>query len=174
MCKLTFFAPYWLDNRTGLDLVFTDHQSAPQSPLLLGTRLPWERTNVYCPGTVPHCTTVSMPPPSQIGLSALSACHAGLPWHHSITINACRPGAMAAPKVSLNLSVPQGSNKRHIVMRPCICAASESCLVLHGCSCSSSACRCRLLSLLRTRSGQAVKQGAMRMRQPEELQRNLA
>ena len=50
MCKLTFYAPYWLDNRTGLDLVFTDHQSAPQSPLLLGARFPWEVTSVYCPG----------------------------------------------------------------------------------------------------------------------------
>ena len=61
MCKLTFFAPYWLDNRTGLDLVFTDHQSAPQSPLLLGTRLPWERTNVYCPGMENTADHVSHP-----------------------------------------------------------------------------------------------------------------
>ena len=62
MCKLTFFAPYWLDNRTGLDLVFTDHQSAPQTPLLLGARVPWETTGVYCPGVHPdqHNVLVTM------------------------------------------------------------------------------------------------------------------
>lgn len=50
LCRLTFFAHYWVDNRTGLDLSFHDHQSAPKSPVLLGARLPCDTTSVLAPG----------------------------------------------------------------------------------------------------------------------------
>ena len=45
-----------------MTLVFTDHQSAPQTPLLLGARVPWETTGVYCPGVHPdqHNIIVTM------------------------------------------------------------------------------------------------------------------
>ena len=50
LCRLTFFAPYWVDNRTGLDLVFHDHQSAPKSALLFGARVPFDTTSVRVNG----------------------------------------------------------------------------------------------------------------------------
>lgn len=50
LCRLTFFASYWIDNRTGLDLMFHDHQSAPQSPILLGARVPFDTTSVRVNG----------------------------------------------------------------------------------------------------------------------------
>ena len=39
-----------MDNRTGLDLVFHDHQSAPKSPVLLGARIPFDTTSVRVNG----------------------------------------------------------------------------------------------------------------------------
>ena len=50
LCRLTFFAPYWVDNRTGLPLAFKDHASAPKSPILLGARIPFDTTSVRAPG----------------------------------------------------------------------------------------------------------------------------
>lgn len=51
LCRLTFFAAYWIDNRTGVNLAFKDHLSAPKSPLLLGARVPFDTTSVRAPGT---------------------------------------------------------------------------------------------------------------------------
>ncbi|KAK9800258.1 hypothetical protein WJX73_008605 [Symbiochloris irregularis] len=51
LCRLTLFAAYWLDNRTGLDLSFQDHESAPRAPILLGARIPCDTTSVLAPGS---------------------------------------------------------------------------------------------------------------------------
>ncbi len=50
LAKLTFFASYWIDNRTGMDLVFQDHAAAPPNPLLLGARMPGACAQVLVPG----------------------------------------------------------------------------------------------------------------------------
>ena len=52
LARLTFFASYWIDNRTGLDLLFQDHAAARHLPLLLGARLPYAFAPVLVPGTV--------------------------------------------------------------------------------------------------------------------------
>ena len=49
ICDLTFFVPYWVDNRTSLDLVLRDHESAPRQPLLLGLRNPQGYSEVRAP-----------------------------------------------------------------------------------------------------------------------------
>ena len=53
MCKLTLFAPYWLDNRTGTDLIFHDKLSAPGRAMLLGGHFPWDHGVVRAPGERP-------------------------------------------------------------------------------------------------------------------------
>ena len=50
LAKLTFFASYWIDNRTGMDLVFQDHAAAAPNPLLLGARMPGAFAQVLVPG----------------------------------------------------------------------------------------------------------------------------
>ena len=55
MCKLTLFAPYWLDNRTGTDLIFHDKLSAPGRAMLLGGHFPWDHGVVRAPGEGPDC-----------------------------------------------------------------------------------------------------------------------
>ena len=59
LCRLTLFAPYWVDNRTGMDLSFHDHMSSPKSPLLLGARIPYDTTSVMAPGE--HLPLASLP-----------------------------------------------------------------------------------------------------------------
>ena len=59
LCRLTLFAAYWLDNRTGLDLSFQDHESAPRAPILLGARLPCDTTSVLAPGDA-CCMTATL------------------------------------------------------------------------------------------------------------------
>lgn len=52
LARLTFFAAYWIDNRTGVDLLFQDHAAARHLPLLLGARLPYAFAPVLVPGVV--------------------------------------------------------------------------------------------------------------------------
>ncbi len=51
LCRVTLFAPFWLDNRTGMDLLFQDHKSAPPNPLFLGANTPFDYAEVEAPGT---------------------------------------------------------------------------------------------------------------------------
>ncbi len=44
---MTLFAPYWLDNRTGMDLAFQD---APPSGRILGVRSRFDYNEVVSPG----------------------------------------------------------------------------------------------------------------------------
>ena len=46
--RLTFYVPYWLNNRTGVDLFFKDAEAASHP---LGLALPWEYSEVFAPGT---------------------------------------------------------------------------------------------------------------------------
>ena len=50
MCKLTLFAPYWIDNRSGLDLTFKDGPSGKGQPLLLGAHTMFDYALVKAPG----------------------------------------------------------------------------------------------------------------------------
>ncbi|KAK9867091.1 hypothetical protein WJX84_006946 [Apatococcus fuscideae] len=50
LCRVTLFAPFWLDNRTGMDLLFQDHKSAPPNPLFLGANSPFDYAEVESPG----------------------------------------------------------------------------------------------------------------------------
>lgn len=50
MCKLTLFAPYWIDNRSGLDLTFKDGPSGKGQPLLLGAHTIFDYALVKAPG----------------------------------------------------------------------------------------------------------------------------
>ena len=61
LCRLTFFAHYWIDNRTGLDLMFHDHQSAPKAPVLLGARIPFDTTSVRVNGEGPAMASLLEP-----------------------------------------------------------------------------------------------------------------
>ena len=45
--QVTLFAPYWLDNRTGMDLAFQD---APPSGRILGVRSRFDYNEVVSPG----------------------------------------------------------------------------------------------------------------------------
>ncbi len=51
MCRLTLFAPYWVDNRSGLDLLFKDGPSAKGHPLLMGAHTYFDYAPVKAPGT---------------------------------------------------------------------------------------------------------------------------
>lgn len=55
LCRVTLFAPFWLDNRTGMDLLFQDHKSAPPNPLFLGANSPFDYAEVESPGEA--CST---------------------------------------------------------------------------------------------------------------------
>ena len=48
--RITLYAPYWLNNRTGVDLFYQDRASAPGNPLLFGAALPWDYGEVFTPG----------------------------------------------------------------------------------------------------------------------------
>ena len=50
MCRLTLFAPYWVDNRSGLDLLFKDGPSAKGHPLLMGAQTYFDYAPVKAPG----------------------------------------------------------------------------------------------------------------------------
>ena len=50
MCRLTLFAPYWIDNRCGLDLLFKDGPSAKGHPLLMGHHTHFDYAPVKAPG----------------------------------------------------------------------------------------------------------------------------
>ncbi|KAL0018632.1 hypothetical protein WJX77_009530 [Trebouxia sp. C0004] len=50
MCRLTLFAPYWVDNRSGLDLLFKDGPSAKGHPLLMGAHTYFDYAPVKAPG----------------------------------------------------------------------------------------------------------------------------
>eukprot|EP00887_Chlorella_sp_A99_P007742 scaffold20.g7742.t1 len=49
--RITLYAPYWLNNRTGVDLFYKDRASAPGQPFLFGAALPWDYGEVFTPGT---------------------------------------------------------------------------------------------------------------------------
>ena len=51
MCRLTLFAPYWVDNRSGMDLLFRDSPSARGHPWLLGAHTYFDYAPVKAPGT---------------------------------------------------------------------------------------------------------------------------
>ena len=48
--RLTLFAPYWVDNRSGLDLLFKDGPSAKGHPLLMGAHTYFDYAPVKAPG----------------------------------------------------------------------------------------------------------------------------
>ncbi|RMZ53056.1 hypothetical protein APUTEX25_001175, partial [Auxenochlorella protothecoides] len=50
-CAMTLHVPYWLNNRTGVDLFTRDRASAPAQRWLLGAALPWDHGEVFSPGT---------------------------------------------------------------------------------------------------------------------------
>ena len=50
VCQLSFYSPYWVDNRTNMDLVIQDHASAKPAPVSLGLRLPTQYSEVQSPG----------------------------------------------------------------------------------------------------------------------------
>ena len=56
MCKLTLFAPYWIDNRSGLDLTFKDGPSGKGQPLLLGAHTIFDYALVKAPGRLTFAT----------------------------------------------------------------------------------------------------------------------
>ena len=53
LCQLSFYSPYWVDNRTNMDLVVQDHASAAGSAFLFGHSLPTQYTEVRSPGPLP-------------------------------------------------------------------------------------------------------------------------
>lgn len=65
MCKLTLFAPYWIDNRSGLDLTFKDGPSGKGQPLLLGAHTIFDYALVKAPGNallkqMPACSSTAV------------------------------------------------------------------------------------------------------------------
>lgn len=50
VCHLSFYTPYWVDNRTNMDLILQDHASAVPNPVLLGYKSPWDYSEVVSPG----------------------------------------------------------------------------------------------------------------------------
>lgn len=46
--RLTFFVPFWMNNRTGVDLFFKDSEASSHP---LGIAFPWEYLEVFAPGT---------------------------------------------------------------------------------------------------------------------------
>ena len=52
VCQLSFYSPYWVDNRTNMDLLLQDHASAPPNPLLLGYKTPLDYSEVHSPGSI--------------------------------------------------------------------------------------------------------------------------
>ena len=66
MCRLTLFAPYWVDNRCGLDLLFKDGPSAKGHPLLMGAHTYFDYAPVSAPGM-----TIAV-----YGVTLLAACTA--------------------------------------------------------------------------------------------------
>lgn len=67
MCKLTLFAPYWIDNRTGTDLIFHDKLSAPGRAMLLGGHFPWDHGVVRAPGEGPGIVLTAVLPTGHRG-----------------------------------------------------------------------------------------------------------
>lgn len=51
VCRITLYVPYWLSNRTGVDLFFKDPECAPPNPFVFGAALPWGYGEVFAPGT---------------------------------------------------------------------------------------------------------------------------
>ena len=51
VCRITLYSPYWLNNRTGVDLFYQDYSSAPSQPLLCGASFPGDYGEVFVPGT---------------------------------------------------------------------------------------------------------------------------
>ena len=50
LTRVAFFSSYWIDNRTGMDLMFQDHAAAHPNPFLLGARMPGAYAEVLVPG----------------------------------------------------------------------------------------------------------------------------
>ena len=56
LTRVAFYSSYWIDNRTGMDLMFQDHAAAQPSPFLLGARMPRAYAEVMVPGGKPVYT----------------------------------------------------------------------------------------------------------------------
>ena len=65
MCRLTLFAPYWVDNRSGMDLLFRDGPSAKGHPLLLGAHTYFDYAPVKAPGNPASLVLVTFWPLAQ-------------------------------------------------------------------------------------------------------------
>ena len=50
LTRVAFYSSYWIDNRTGMDLMFQDHAAAQANPFLLGARMPGAYAEVLVPG----------------------------------------------------------------------------------------------------------------------------
>ena len=50
LTRVAFYSSYWIDNRTGMDLMFQDHAAAQPNPFLLGARMPGAYAEVLVPG----------------------------------------------------------------------------------------------------------------------------
>ena len=53
LTRVAFYSSYWIDNRTGMDLMFQDHAAAQANPFLLGARMPGAYAEVLVPGARP-------------------------------------------------------------------------------------------------------------------------
>lgn len=74
-CRVTLYAPYWLNNRTGVDLFYQDRTSAPGQPFLFGAALPWDYGEVFTPGgSHPAVTTIFLTLQSSTSVSPCLAC----------------------------------------------------------------------------------------------------
>lgn len=50
VCHLSFNSPYWVNNRTDMDLILRDHASAAPNTTLLGYKTPLDYAEVIAPG----------------------------------------------------------------------------------------------------------------------------
>ena len=66
LTRVAFFSSYWIDNRTGMDLMFQDHAAAHPNPFLLGARMPGAYAEVLVPGK-----------PAELGYVLCSLCLQG-------------------------------------------------------------------------------------------------
>ena len=71
ICLLSFFSPYWVDNRTNMDLILQDHLSASPNPLLLGYQTPLDYGEVSAPGASASPLTWTAQGPMPAAESAL-------------------------------------------------------------------------------------------------------
>lgn len=71
VCRITLYSPFWLNNRTGVDLFYQDYTSAPTYPILCGSKMPGDFGEVFVPGT--SMTEVFDADGSETGASAATS-----------------------------------------------------------------------------------------------------